>query len=179
MQRWRTKERDRPPIVPLNSPPPARRTTMSTLDYEPDDTPRPTRPLWEAELEEILAASDRESTPVEKARSRVTSARYRAPVKATSVASRFRTRWTSGMWLLLFLGLVVLTFAVRHFSPFLGRMLALAALVMLIVIIGKALFRPSSSSTSESQMWRGRDMSLPARGDESRLSRWFGRRDQS
>ncbi len=151
---------------------------MSTLDFDPDDSPRPTRPLWETELEEILSASDREPSSVEKARSKVTSARYQAPARANSAATSLRSRWSSGMWLLIFLGLVVLTFAVRHFSPLLGRMLALAALIMLVVIIGKALFRPSASSTSPSQMWRGRDMSLPQDEGESRLSRWFGRRDQ-
>jgi hypothetical protein len=152
---------------------------MSTTDLEPDDTPRPTRQLWETELEEILAASDRDSTTVEKARSKVTSARVQAPAKVSSVTGRLRLGWSSGAWMLIFLGLVVGTFAVRHFSPLLGRIFALAAIVLLIVIVARALFRPSSSGVPPSQLWRGRDMSLHSPQErESRFSRWFGRKDE-
>ena len=151
---------------------------MSTLDLEPDDSPRPARQLWETELEEILAASDRDPTTVEKARSKVVSARYQTPDKAGSLFDRLRAKWSSGMWMLVFLGLVILTFAVRHYSPLLGRVFAIAAIVLLLVIIGKALFRPSAAAEPPSQMWRGRDMSGIS-SSKSRLSQWFGKRDNS
>ncbi|MGE3799257.1 MAG: hypothetical protein AB7G88_15625 [Thermomicrobiales bacterium] len=150
---------------------------MSTIDFEPDNHKKSARQLWETELEEILAASDREATPIEKARSKVVTARYQTPAKAESVASRLRGKWSSGMWMLVFLGLVALTFALRHYSPLLGRFFALAAIVLLIVILGRALFRTGSPKVPPSQMWRGRDMSI---GDQQKSwkSPVFGRRDQ-
>ncbi len=143
---------------------------MTTLDLEPDDTPKPARQKWEEELEEILAASDRDPTAVDKARSKVAAARYQTPQKARSLRNRLSVRWSSGMWLVIFVGLVVLTFAVRHVSPLLGRMLAIAAVVLLIVIIGRSLMRPAAVQEDPSKMWRGRNMA----GDIEQRS-WFSR----
>ena len=147
---------------------------MSTLDLDPDDNPSPQRQRWQDELEEILAASDRESTPVEKMRGKVTSARYQTPGKTRRAIDSIRESWSAGMWIILFVGLLLLVFVVQHFSPLFGRILALVAVAWLIAIVLRGFRRGSGSGPS--QMWRGRDMSLDSR-KPSWSERFFGRKD--
>lgn len=147
---------------------------MSTLDFDPDDEPAPPRQRWQDELEEILATADRESTATEKVRGHVVTARYQAPAKGRSLVTRLRANWSGGMWLLLFLGLLLLTFVVQHYWPFVGRILALITVGFLVALIVKGI-RRQGSEPNASQMWRGRDMSLP-REEKPWYSRLFGRK---
>ncbi|MCC6944360.1 MAG: hypothetical protein IT335_07270 [Thermomicrobiales bacterium] len=147
---------------------------MSTVDFDPDDNANPQRQRWQEELAEILAAADRESTPVEKVRGKVMAARYQTPEKSRSLVDRVRESWSPGMWIILFVGFILLTVAVQHFSPLLGRVFALIAVVMLIAILLRGFRRGSSRGSS--QMWRGKDMSLDP-GKQSWFERTFGKRD--
>src|SRR5688572_19163717 len=64
------------------------RSSMSATDTDPNDSRQPTRAKWEIELEEILAASDREPSSVDKARGKVVAARYQAPEQVRLTTSR-------------------------------------------------------------------------------------------
>lgn len=147
---------------------------MSTTDLDPDDPPKPVRQKWETELEEILAASDRESTAAEKARGSVATARYRAPGEVRRLTDKMKGKWASGAWLLIFLALVVGAFALRHFSPFLGRTLAIAAVALLVIIVVRGVMRPTDNGESP-RMWRGRDMGPQNPSEQSWRSRLFDR----
>ncbi|CAN5781820.1 hypothetical protein BH23CHL4_BH23CHL4_11630 [soil metagenome] len=130
---------------------------MSATDTDPSDSKKPVRAKWEQELEEILAASDRAATPVDKARGKVISARYQAPGQVMHTTTRIRSGMSTGIWLLVFLGLTVGAFAVRHFSPLLGRTMAVAAVVLLVIVVTKGLMA-SSRGDGGPKMWRGREV---------------------
>jgi hypothetical protein len=129
---------------------------MSATDTDPNDSPKPVRAKWEQELEDILAAADRESTSVDKARGKVIAARYQAPAQFRRTTSRLKTNLSTGVWLAIFLGLTIGAFAVRSFSPFWGRMMAVAAVVLLVVIVVRGLF--SSRGDGGPKVWRGREI---------------------
>ncbi len=147
---------------------------MNTTDIEPNDKQKPARAKWETELEEILAASDREPTPVEKARGKVVAARYQAPVQVRHTTNLMTSRMTRGAWLVVFLALVIGAYAIRHFSPFLGRTLAIAAVALLVVIVIRGMMKPSSVG-GPSQMWRGRKIGPENPSEQSWRSRLFDR----
>jgi len=147
---------------------------MSATNTDPNDAPKPVRAKWEQELEEILAASDREATPVDKARGKVVAARYQAPDQVRQTTTRIRSGMTTGAWLLVFLGLTVGAFAVRPFSPLLGRTMAVAAVVLLVVVVIRGLMS-SSRGDGGPKMWRGReiDPGSPNPREQSWRSRLF------
>jgi hypothetical protein len=145
---------------------------MSATDTDPNDSPKPVRAKWEQELEDILAAADREATSVDKARGKVIAARYQAPEQIRQTTYRIRSGMSTGIWILIFLGLTVGAFALRSFSPFLGRMLAVAAVVLLVLIVVRGLMS-SSRGDGEPKKWRGREID-PGPGNSGEQS-WRSR----
>jgi hypothetical protein len=146
---------------------------MSATDLEPEDSPRPHRQKWEAELEEILAASDREPTAVDKARGKVASARYRAPAEARGIAGRLRVRGSTGLWIAIFLALVAGAFVVSHYAPAIGRVFAIAAVAMLVIVVVRGMLRPTGDG-GMSKTWRGREID-PNPSEQSWRDRLFDR----
>lgn len=149
-----------------------------TVEFDESGAPDGSkRPRWETEIEEILAASDRESTPVEKARGKVTSVRYQAPETVRHRTSALRGGVPRGFWILLFFGLTVGAFGVRYFSPLLGRAMALAAVLILIGVVINALMKPSSTPGGE-KLWRGRPVETFGPPEKSWKDRLFERNDE-
>jgi hypothetical protein len=130
---------------------------MSATGTDPNDSPKPVRAKWEQELEDILAASNRESTSVDKARGKVIAARYQAPAQFRQTTSRLRSGMSTGVWIVIFLSLTIGAFALQGISPLLGRTLAVAAVVLLVVIVVKGLFSGSRGDGGP-KMWRGREI---------------------
>lgn len=145
---------------------------MSAANTDPNEPPKPVRAKWEHELEEILAASDRDPTPVDKARGKVVAARYHAPDQVRKSTSRLRSGMSTGVWIIIFLGLTIGSFAIGKFSPLLGRTLALTAVVLLVVVVIKGL-TSSSRGGDGPKMWRGREID-PGPGNPSEQS-WRSR----
>jgi hypothetical protein len=141
---------------------------------EPQNTPTPeqgsTVPKWVSEVEEILAHTDRDSTAIERARATATATRYRAPLRARVLLYKVRNRIGNGLWIGLFVLLVVLSWIVARQSPLVGRLLALATIVLIILVIARSLTR-SRGRAGPSRKWRGRDLSDDFPGRSGRRGR--------
>ena len=126
---------------------------MTNADSSNNPTPR-----WQAEIEEILEQSDRESTSFEKARAAAIATRYKAPDRARVVTEQATSRMGSGVWLVLAVTLGILAWIAGLHWPLAGRVLALASLVLFVTFLVSAVVR-SRRQQSTPKLWRGRDLS--------------------
>jgi hypothetical protein len=150
---------------------------MAVIDPPPENESPKSRQRWEEQLEEILAAADREPSSFDKARGRVVAARYQTPGRARGTFDALRGRVSTGTLFVVFLGLVIGAYALGHVWALLGRAVAIAAVVLLILMIGRALFRPSRDP-GDAKMWRGRPLDLDGPSDRSWRSRLTDRDDR-
>lgn len=114
-------------------------------------------PRWQAEIEEILESSDRETTSFEKARAAAIATRYKAPDRAKQATERASTQLSDGAWLLFALILGVVGWLVGLHMPIAGRILAMASLLLFAAFLVNAVVR-SRKSKSSPKLWRGQDL---------------------
>lgn len=133
---------------------------MNATESNPGGGPEPARAKWEQELEQILAAADREPTSIDKARGKVLSARYQAPAQVRHTRQQLGTRLTTTVWVGIFLALVLGAWLLGHFSPLLGRVSAIAAVGLLVALVLRGLFRPARKDSGDdnpsAQSWKNR-----------------------
>lgn len=115
---------------------------------------RPSR--LEAELEDILAKTDRTPSPIIQIKAHARRKRY---AWLTRLRSRRPTFAATGLNLLLLtIGLAVLAVVVAQASPILGKFLAYASIGVLIWLLGRSLVRPRGKGSAK--RWRGRDLNF-------------------
>lgn len=131
-----------------------------------DTDPNPNRPnnqvpRWQAEVEEILDRSDRESTSFEKARAAAIATRYKAPDRAKVATEKAHSRLGDGVWLVLAVMSGVVAWLVGLHWPLGGRILAMASILLFVAFIINAVLR-SRASRQEPKLWRGQDLNSDA-----------------
>jgi len=114
-------------------------------------------PRWQAEVEEILDRSDRESTSFEKARAAAVATRYKAPDRAKAATERASSRLGDWIWLALAGVLGIVAWVTGMHWPLAGRVLAIVSLILFVAFLVNAVAR-SRSSGSTPKLWRGRDL---------------------
>ncbi len=129
-----------------------RESNMTDPTPPTDPTPR-----WQAEIEEILEQSDRESTSFEKARAAAIATRYRAPDRAKHVTERASSRLGSGIWLVLAVMIGISAWIVGLHWPIAGRVLAITSLILFAAFLVNAFVR-SRQQRSNPKLWRGHDL---------------------
>ena len=149
----------------------------STYEIMSDPTPTPPKnhdnvPRWQAEVEEILDRSDRESTSFEKARAAAVATRYKAPDRAKAATEKASTRLGDGIWLILAVMLGVAAWVTGLHWPLAGRVLAIGSLLLFVAFLVNAVAR-SRRSRSTPKLWRGQDMN----SDQSPPGWRFGGKD--
>lgn len=122
-------------------------------------SPKHQPPRWQAEIEEILENSDRESTSFEKARAAAIATRYKAPDRAKLVTERAGSRLGSGIWLVLAVSVGIAAWIAGLHSPFIGRVLAGASLLLFIAFLVSAV-ASSRKQRTEPKLWRGKDLGV-------------------
>lgn len=143
-----------------------------------DPTPTPPTnqdhvPRWQAEVEEILDRTDRETTSFEKAKAAAIATRYKAPDRAKAVTERASSRLGDGIWLALAVVLGITAWLTGMHWPLAGRVLAMVSLILFVAFLVNAVVR-SRSSRSSPKLWRGRNLN-----DDDSPPRWRpGGRDQ-
>lgn len=125
-------------------------------------------PRWQAEVEEILERSDRDSTSFEKARAAAIATRYKAPDRAKQVTERASSRLGDGVWLAAAVALGVAAWLAGLHWPLAGRVLAILSLLFLVAFLVNAFMR-SRKANSSPKLWRGQ----PLDADEPPAS-WRG-----
>ncbi len=124
-----------------------------------DSTPPKNHPpRWQAEIEEILQKSDRDSTSFEKARAAAIATRYKAPDRAKLVTERAGSRLGSGVWLVLAVSFGIVAWIAGIHYPLAGRVLAAASLLFFVGFLVSAVVR-SRKQQSSPNLWRGTDIS--------------------
>lgn len=111
-------------------------------------------PRWQVEIEEILVQTDRESTSFEKARAAAIATRYKAPDRAKRVKERATSRLGTGIWLLAAVITGISAWIVGLHTPFAGRVLAIASLLLFVAFLVSAVMR-SRQQQSSPKLWRG------------------------
>lgn len=127
------------------------------------DPPNKQIPRWQAEVEEILEKSDRDSTSFEKARAAAIATRYKAPDKAKIATERASTRLGDGIWLMAAVSLGIVAWLAGLHWPLAGRVLAIVSLLLFVAFIINAFAR-SRKSKENTKLWRGQDLNA----DESK-----------
>jgi len=125
-----------------------------------DPTPTPPKnqvPRWQAEVEEILEQSDRDSTSFERARAAAIATRYKAPDRAKLATERASSRLGDGIWLVAAISLGIAAWLAGLHWPLAGRVLALVSLLLFVAFLVNAFAR-SRKSRSSPKLWRGRDL---------------------
>lgn len=127
-----------------------------------DSTPTPPKnhenvPRWQAEVEEILDRSDRESTSFEKARAAAVATRYKAPDRAKAATEKAGSRLGDGVWLVFAVVLGIAAWLIGLHWPLAGRVLAIGSLLLFIAFLVNAIAR-SRRSRSSAKLWRGQDL---------------------
>ncbi|MCO5221695.1 MAG: TrbC/VirB2 family protein [Thermomicrobiales bacterium] len=126
-------------------------------------SPKEPVPRWQAEVEEILDQSDRESTSFEKARAAAIATRYKAPDRARQVSDRAGSRMGDGLWLVIAVILGISAWIAGLHWPLAGRVLAFASIAFFIGFIVNAIMR-SRRRSQQPKLWRGQDLSSPDSG---------------
>lgn len=127
-------------------------------------------PRWQAEIEEILEQSDRETTSFEKARAAALATRYKAPDRARVVTERATSRMGSGIWLVLAVTAGILAWIAGLHWPLAGRVLAVVSLLLFVAFLVSAVVG-SRRQRSTPKLWRGQEL------DDSPPPNWpLGRR---
>lgn len=121
--------------------------------------PKNQPPRWQAEIEEILEKSDRDSTSFEKARAAAIATRYKAPGRAKLVTERVGLRLGSGIWLVLAVSVGIAAWVAGLHSPLIGRVLAGTSLLLFIALLISAV-ASSRKQRAEPKLWRGRDLGV-------------------
>lgn len=114
-------------------------------------------PRWQAEVEEILDRSDRDSTSFEKARAAAIATRYKAPDRAKAATERASSRLGDGIWLILAVTLGVAAWIAGLHWPLAGRLLAFGSIILFVAFLVNAVAR-SRSHRSTPKLWRGQDL---------------------
>lgn len=111
-------------------------------------------PRWQAEIEEILVKTDRESTSFEKARAAAIATRYKAPDRAKLATERATTRLGTGIWLIAAVVTGILAWIAGLHTPLAGRVLALASLLLFVAFLISAVISSRKQGTTP-KLWRG------------------------
>ena len=111
---------------------------MPVQERPPENEPNSPRPKWETEIREIFDASERDPSLTDKARGKVTHARYKTRPELEQRVQSTRSRMSTGALMLIVLTLAVSGFALRHVSLLLGQLLAFAALIAFVVLLYQA-----------------------------------------
>lgn len=125
-----------------------------------DNDPTPSNnqvPRWQAEVEEILERSDRDSTSFEKARAAAVATRYKAPDRAKVAKVKAQSRLGDGIWLVLALASGAVAWLVGLHWPLAGRILAIGSILLFVAFIVNAVMR-TRKSNGEPKLWRGQDL---------------------
>jgi hypothetical protein len=139
-----------------------RKPQSSQFNAMSDPTPSPSKndenvPRWQAEVEEILERSDRDSTSFEKARAAAVATRYKAPDRAKAATEKASSRLGGGVWLVFAVVLGITAWLTGLHWPLAGRVLAIGSLLLFIAFLVNAVAR-SRRSRSSPKLWRGKDV---------------------
>lgn len=115
-------------------------------------------PRWQAEVEEILDRTDRESTSFEKARAAAIATRYKAPDRARIATERASSRMSDGIWLAAAIVVGVVAWIAGMHWPLAGRVLAMASIVLFVGFFVNAIVR-GRKRNGPPKLWRGQDLS--------------------
>jgi hypothetical protein len=121
------------------------------------EQPKEEVPRWQAEVEEILERSDRDTTSFEKARAAAIATRYKAPDRAKLATERASSRLGDGIWLVAAAVLGVTAWVAGLHWPLAGRVLAIASILLFVGFFVNAIVR-SRKRNQPSKLWRGRDL---------------------
>jgi hypothetical protein len=121
------------------------------------EQPKEQVPRWQAEVEEILEQSDRDSTSFEKARAAAIATRYKAPDRAKLATEKASTRLGDGIWLVAAVVLGVTAWIAGLHWPLAGRVLAIASILLFVGFFVNAIVR-SRRGGQNPKRWRGQDL---------------------